>query len=52
MPDDARPLTDAELDALRNRDPEAIRRWIYDNRDYIHRVLQRYSGSAERAKGR
>ena len=50
MPDSASPLTDDELEALRNRDPDAVRRWIHGNRDYIHSVLQRYSSSSERAR--
>ena len=50
MPDSASSLTDDELEALRNRDPEAVRRWIHGNRDYIHSVLQRYSSSSERAR--
>lgn len=50
MPDSASTLTDDQLEALRNRDPEAVRRWIYGNRDYIHSVLQRYSSDAERAR--
>ncbi|MFB6272008.1 MAG: RNA polymerase sigma factor [Salinibacter sp.] len=49
MPSSASP-TDAELEALRSRDPEAVRRWIYGNREYIHSVLQRYSSSSERAR--
>jgi RNA polymerase sigma-70 factor (ECF subfamily) len=43
-------LTDADLEALRNRDPDAVRRWIYGNRDYIHSVLRRYSSNSERAR--
>jgi len=43
-------LTDDELEALRNRDPEAVRRWIYGNRDYIHSVLRRYSSNPDRAR--
>lgn len=50
MTDASTPPTDADLEALRNRDPEAVRRWIYGNRDYIHSVLQRYSSSSERAR--
>jgi RNA polymerase sigma-70 factor (ECF subfamily) len=50
MPDSASPLTDDQLEALRNRDPEAVRRWIYGNRDYIHSVLRRYSSDPERAR--
>ncbi|MFB6230194.1 MAG: RNA polymerase sigma factor [Salinibacter sp.] len=36
-------LSEAELQALRNRDPEAVQRWIYGHRDYIEGVLRRYS---------
>lgn len=50
MPDSTSPLTDDELEALHNRDPDAVRRWIYGNRDYIHSVLQRYSDNSERAR--
>ena len=39
-----------ELEALRNRDPEAVRRWIYGHRDYIEGVLRRYSADAEIAR--
>lgn len=42
-------LTDDELEALRSRDPDAVRRWIYGNREYIHSVLQRYSSSSDTA---
>ncbi len=50
MPDSSSTPTNAELEALRNRDPEAVRRWIYGNRDYIHGVLSRYSSNSERAR--
>lgn len=49
MPDSAS-LSDADLEALRNRDPEAVRRWIYGHRDYIHSVLRRYSEDDETAR--
>jgi RNA polymerase sigma-70 factor (ECF subfamily) len=42
--------SEAELEALRNRDPNAVRRWIYGHRDYIEGVLHRYSADAEIAK--
>ncbi len=42
--------SEAELEALRNRDPEAVRRWIYGHRDYIEGVLRRYSTDAEIAR--
>lgn len=50
MPDSSSTPTDAGLEALRNRDPKAVRRWIYGNRDYIHGVLSRYSSDSERAR--
>ena len=43
--DPSRPLSDGELQALRNRDPEMVRRHIYGRRDYILSVLKRYSGT-------
>lgn len=43
-------LSDADLQALRNRDPEAVRRLIYGHRDYIEAVLRRYSSDAEVAR--
>lgn len=59
MPDSSSPaadtnpdtnLSDDELQALRNRNPEAIKRWIYGNRDYIESVLHRYSDDPEMAR--
>lgn len=50
MPDSTSPLTDGELTALRNRKPDAVRRWIYGNRDYIHSILRRYSSDFDRAR--
>jgi RNA polymerase sigma-70 factor (ECF subfamily) len=44
------PLSDDDLQALRNRDPEAVRRLIYERRDYIEAVLRRYSADAEVAR--
>jgi len=43
-------LGEADLQALRNRDPEAVRRWIYGHRDYIEGVLRRYSRDADVAR--
>ena len=37
-----RPTGDA-LEALQNRDPEAVTRWIYSQRDYLRSVLARFS---------
>ncbi|WP_103029486.1 RNA polymerase sigma factor [Salinibacter altiplanensis] len=44
------PPGDAALQALRNRDPDAVRRWIYGHRDYIEGVLRRYSNDAGAAR--
>jgi RNA polymerase sigma-70 factor (ECF subfamily) len=44
------PLSDDELRALRNREPDAVRRLIYERRDYIEAVLRRYSADAEVAR--
>jgi RNA polymerase sigma-70 factor (ECF subfamily) len=44
------PLSDDELRALRNRKPDAVRRFIYERRDYIEAVLRRYSVDAEVAR--
>lgn len=44
------PLSDDELRALRNREPDAVRRFIYERRDYIEAVLRRYSVDAEVAR--
>ncbi len=49
LPRDAT-LSEAELQALRNRDPEAVRRWIYGHRDYIEGVLRRYSDNQRVAR--
>ncbi|MEF8817333.1 MAG: sigma-70 family RNA polymerase sigma factor [Salinibacter sp.] len=43
-------FSDADLQALRNRDPEAVRRWIYGHRDYIEGVLRRYSKDTDVAR--
>lgn len=43
-------LSDDDLQALRNRDPEAVRRLIYERRDYIAGVLRRYSANATVAR--
>ncbi len=44
------PLSDDDLQALRNRDPEAVKRLIYEHRDYIEGVLRRYSADADVAR--
>ena len=36
-------LSDDELAALRNRNPEAVRRHIYDNRGYLKSILRRFT---------
>ncbi len=43
-------LSSEQLEAFRARDPEAIERWIYDNRSFILGVLQRYSKNTEVAQ--
>ena len=43
------PSPDA-LEALRNREPEAVECWIYNNRSFILGVLQRYSKTTEEAQ--
>jgi RNA polymerase sigma-70 factor (ECF subfamily) len=45
----ARPSGD-ELEALRNRDPEAVERWVYSQRDYLLRALRRYTSDADTAR--
>lgn len=47
--EDARP-TGADLEALQNRDTEAIKRWIYGQRDFIRSVLHRYTHDAGTAE--
>jgi RNA polymerase sigma-70 factor (ECF subfamily) len=47
--DDGR-LSDGELEALRSRDPEAVRRHVYGNRDFIESVLRRYTETEETAQ--
>lgn len=42
--------TGEDLEALRSRDPEAVRRWIYRHRDYIRSVLRRYSSHSGRVR--
>ena len=48
-PQHAQP-TDEDLNALRNRDPDAIERWIYGKRDFIRSVLYRYADDADTAE--
>jgi len=36
-------LSDDELAALRNRNPDAVRRHIYDNRGYLKSILRRFT---------
>ena len=43
-------LSEADLQALRNRDPDAVQRWIYGHRNYIEGVLRRYSRDADVAR--
>jgi RNA polymerase sigma-70 factor (ECF subfamily) len=50
-PDDAPDrLSDDELQALRDRDPEAVRRHIYGNRDFLRGVLRRFTETEETAR--
>lgn len=42
-------LPEAELEALRNRDPDAIRRHIYGSRAFIKNVLRRFTETEETA---
>jgi RNA polymerase sigma-70 factor (ECF subfamily) len=41
---------DEALTALRNRDPEAVERWIYGQRDFIRSVLFRYTKDGDTAE--
>ncbi|PQJ35366.1 hypothetical protein BSZ35_12835 [Salinibacter sp. 10B] len=43
-------LSDAELEALRNRDPRAVRRHVYGRRDFIKSVLRRFTETEETAE--
>lgn len=43
-------LPDAELEALRNRDPEAIRQHVYGSRAFIKNVLRRFTQTEETAE--
>jgi RNA polymerase sigma-70 factor (ECF subfamily) len=43
-------LSEAELEALRNRHPDAVRRHVYGNRDFLRNVLRRYTETEETAQ--
>jgi len=43
-------LPEDELEALRSRDPEAVRRYIYGNRDFLRSVLRRFTETEETAR--
>lgn len=43
-------LSDSELEALRTRNPQAVRRHIYGNKDYLRSVLRRYTQDSETAR--
>jgi len=43
-------LSEAELEALRRRDPEAVRRYLYGNRDFLRSVLRRFTETEETAR--
>ena len=40
-------LPRAELEALRSRDPEAVRRYIYENRGFLLSILRRFTKTEE-----
>jgi RNA polymerase sigma-70 factor (ECF subfamily) len=43
-------LSDAELEALRSRDPTAVQKHIYGNKDFLQSVLRRYTETEETAR--
>jgi len=43
-------LSEAELEALRQRAPDAVRRHIYGNRDFLRSVLRRFTETEETAR--
>ena len=43
-------LSEAELEALRQRDPEAVRRHIYGTRGFLRSVLRRFTETEETAR--
>lgn len=43
-------LSEADLEALRNRNPEAVRKHVYGNKEYLRNVLRRYTESEEAAQ--
>lgn len=43
-------LSETELEALRQRDPEAVRRHIYENRGFLRSVLRRFTETEETAR--
>jgi len=43
-------LSEAELEALRNRDPRAVQEHIYGNKDFLRSVLRRYTETEETAQ--
>ena len=43
-------LSEAELEALRQRDPEAVRRHIYGSRGFLRSVLRRFTETEETAR--
>ena len=49
-PDPAARLSDTELEALRNRSPEAVKTHIYGNKDFLRNVLRRYTTTEETAR--
>lgn len=43
-------LSAADLEALRNRDPHAVKAYIYGNKAYLRNVLRRFTASEEAAR--
>ena len=51
QPDDtADRLSDKALEALRNRDPQAVQQYVYGNKDFLQGVLRRYTETEETAQ--
>ena len=48
--DETKPLSDAELEALRNRNPKAVKKHVYGNKDYLRNVLRRFTETDEAAR--
>lgn len=48
--DSSERLSESELEALRNRNPRAVRRHVYGNKEYLRSVLRRYTTDDETAR--